>query len=611
MKKSLLFLLPLIVGIGGALALWNHIWLPFSNPLHIISAVTEASFNPTNNSLRFAVLLLAPLGVLYILYKVKPSYFAVIQSDTQDETTEPVDKSTKRTSIVIVSILSIFCGIISPTFIASGEFDPFHEGESLAPAVSYQAGQVPYNDMVFIHGVYQDPLRSVVAFSLFGRSIGAVRTWESIMKLMTWLLLGIFILQLFRWRLEYSVIALIILGVFSSIGGMILLPRDFLTLLLLNTFGVISHSIHHSQFSRKSVSGTAVLLGLIPTLGLGFSIDRGVYYVVIVVVILPFLCYYFYRKTNSARLFIRSAILGSLAGILLLGMMLRWNYMGFLTFCFVQVPQYKELMDSYIFPVFNYRFSMSLLLATTIVYYYGWKILKEFTLKIPSALRHFFKHNLDVIVLALLGLLLMRNVLGRADMQHVKYSWFALILSAIYITFQLFILPIIRKYPGKIIHTISISICIIFVGFSSYRIVSFHLIGENFPLQRTDDYYIPTHDKATIDYLKNTIQLDEEFLTLTGEGAWYYYLNKPCPVRFNIIQFAMYPEFQREVLRDLQHKNIKYILYSNSHWANRIDGFTNNQRLPEVMKYIHENYHLFKTIDHNQLWIRNNMVASK
>ncbi len=611
MKKLLLFSLPLLGGIALAVALWDHLWLPFSNPLHIISAVTEAQFNPANNSLRFAVLLALPVILLVLTYKLKRRYFTNIPLENNETSLSNSTGYSKGKMLIVISIIAAFGSILSPTFIASGEFDPFHEGESLAPAVSYQAGQVPYKDMLFIHGVYQDPVRSVVAFTLFGRSIGAVRTWESIVKLMTWLLLGVFVLQLFRWRVDYAVLTMVTLSVFSAVGGMILLPRDVLTLVLLNVFGILAHSIRQAKsYSVQTIAFSGFMLGFLPLAGLGFSVDRGVYYSVITVISVPLLFFYFFRNTTVARLFLGSVISGTFFGGMLLGMLLKWNYSGFITFCFVQVPAYKELMDSYIFPIFNIRFSASVLLAAGLVYYYCWQYLTT----IPgdrgeSRVRVFLKAHFLELVLLLIGLLLMRNVLGRADMVHVKYSWFALLLLALYSILQYVHGTFMKKIPMRSLQVGLLFLVAVFIGFSSYRIIHSQLVPENFPINRCDEYYIPEQYKTTVEYLKKTVGDDEQFLTLTGEGVWYYYLNKPCPVRFTIIQFAMTPEFQKEVIHDLEHKNIKYILYSNSHWANRIDGFTNLQRLPEIMKYIHEHYHLTKTIDHNQIWVRNTLLA--
>lgn len=605
MKRFILFLLPLLIGTSIAVALWNYLWLPFSNPLHIISAVTEAGYNPANNSLRFVVLLLMPLVCLAGMYLFRRADIVAVHASKE---VSVVPKSSRRT-MLIIAVVAILSSILSPTFIASGEFDSFHEGESLAPAVSYAAGQVPYRDMVFIHGAYQDPVRSVVAFTLFGRSIGAVRTWESIVKMVTWLLLGGFLVQLFRGQSHRAVGVMILLGGFSSIGGMILLPRDVLTLVLMNILAVVAYELREETFRPRIIASSACMLGLLPFLGMGFSVDRGVYYAVVSVLTLPTLYYYFIRNKGITLLYAGSVVAGSILGILLLGVLLRWNYSGFLTFCFVHVPQYKELMDSYIFPIATLRLSASVFLATVLVYYTGWRYMLHVAGNGWGAMREYLRMHFLELSMLLIGLLLMRNVLGRADMVHVKYSWFVLLILVIYYTFRLFSKQMTQYFSLRVVQVLVLGSVAAYSGYAGYRTIRGHLWEENFPLGRSDDYYIPEQDKATVEYLKKTVQKDEEFLTLTGEGVWYYYLGKPCPVRFNIIQFAMTPEFQKEVLHDLEHKNIKYILYSNSHWANRIDGFTNLQRLPEIMKYIHEHYHHSKTIDHNQIWVRNTLLA--
>ena len=108
---------------------------------------------------------------------------------------------------------SFLCLIISCIIFIAGNFYPnhnnitrlnyFHEGETLGTAIDYLNNKVPYKDSIFAHGVFQDPLRSVIAFKIFGHSIAASRTADSILSIITLLLFSTFLYLLFEKNIYY------------------------------------------------------------------------------------------------------------------------------------------------------------------------------------------------------------------------------------------------------------------------------------------------------------------------------------------------------------------------------------------------------------------------
>ncbi len=141
-------------------------------------------------------------------------------------------------------------------------------------------------------------------------------------------------------------------------------------------------------------------------------------------------------------------------------------------------------------------------------------------------------------------------------------------------------------------------------SFGIYHIYSGGLIRENFPLGVKDSEIIPDNYKATILFLKNNLAPDESFFTMTAEASWYYFIDRPSPSRFPVIIFAIPYFYQNEVVKDLEKNNVKFVLYRNSHWASRFDGFPNEERLPLIAKYIRNNFIFYRKIDDNEIWIR-------
>ena len=141
---------------------------------------------------------------------------------------------------------AVLLAINTPTYHAFGKFDPYHEGESLGSAISYLAGQQPYHDFVFFHGLIQDPLRSVWAFEIFGKSIGAERSFESFAKVVLWVLLAVFLDRLFQkkvWMVFFvlSFLAVLHVSFFFNVFGTFLLPN-------LSPDSIADHFLNHRSF---------------------------------------------------------------------------------------------------------------------------------------------------------------------------------------------------------------------------------------------------------------------------------------------------------------------------------------------------------------------------
>src|SRR3972149_2263788 len=161
--------------------LWNRIFLPFENPWGVTGPLTFISFNPANNVIRFLVFVSSPLLVLGAAYllstrRIREALFAAPRAGS----------ISGRGSLPLLLFLILFSALVALNYPFNSydeSLDTFHEGETLGTSVSYEAGQVPYRDYVFAHGLYQDPLRSVVAFKLFGKSIAAARAFENLHEL--------------------------------------------------------------------------------------------------------------------------------------------------------------------------------------------------------------------------------------------------------------------------------------------------------------------------------------------------------------------------------------------------------------------------------------------
>ncbi len=198
-------LLPLVLFAGGGglgLFFWRRVSLPFENPLGIRSPMAAAGLNPNNDLSRFGLLIGLQVAILFAGYLICPRRLRAVCFGTASRRADSSDRAIGRPVgfVILLAIAAALSGIFSlglTTFTAGDpQLDTFHEGESLGPASLFLRGQVPYRDILLTHGPFQDPLRSVLAFRLFGRSIGAQRTVQSLLKVLEFALLGVLVVVL-------------------------------------------------------------------------------------------------------------------------------------------------------------------------------------------------------------------------------------------------------------------------------------------------------------------------------------------------------------------------------------------------------------------------------
>ncbi|VAX28090.1 hypothetical protein MNBD_NITROSPIRAE02-1098 [hydrothermal vent metagenome] len=616
-KYSVLFVL-FFTGIAIGLLLWNRIELPFQNPWGVKGKLTEIQYNPSNDVVRFAVFLLSPVLLLSIAYllgrrKLKSIIFA--KTFTPDDGSFHGSRPPVKVLLpVLLIVFSIVVALNIPTFHATGKFDSFHEGETLGPAVSYMAGKTPYKDFIFLHGLYENPLRSVIAFRLFGRSIGSVRTLESIMKIAVFVLLSIFMLQLYRRKYLYSFTAIVILA-FLRYSSMLHLPplmfiktRDITVFLFLITLAVLQ-DIGRGQDSRiKKLFMASFLFSFIPLASFGYSVDRGAFLFAAYLILFPVLYLLYFYRDNLRRYFLFSSLLGLLSAVLLMGVLLWGGFSEFFRYVFLTMPRYKELMSGKVYPVFDKLFlAVSVLIAAN-TFWVVFKFMQELHLnngRLRVSVRSFMEKYLMEFSMLILSLLLFRAALGRSDWPHVAYSIPLTYILSIYIVIKHYGHKFLRGYVVTKTYTyLFVAVVAVIFSLGIYQIYRGDLIKENFPLGVKDSEIIPDNYRAAILFLKNNLAPDESFFTMTAEASWYYFIDRPSPSRFPVIIFAMPYFYQNEVVEGLEKNNVKFVLYRNSYWASRFDGFSNEERLPVIAKYIRDNFVFYRKIDDNEIWIR-------
>ncbi|MEC4685956.1 MAG: hypothetical protein VST71_09535 [Nitrospirota bacterium] len=627
--KFLLLLAVFVLGVSLGLFFWDKITLPYSNPWGVTGVLTVAEYNPTNDSVRFAVFLFMPLLVLFLMYLLNIGGLNRICFRENSDFSEhdsldvlPLPSMNKKIFAVILLFFAVISAVNIPNYRSTGKFDAMHEGETLGPALSYMAGEVPYKDFLFLHGVFENPVRSVVAFKLFGKSIGSVRALESILKAFLFVLLAIFLMQIFRGNYLYYLFVFLTLTLFyKHLFG---LPRrliffksmDITTFSFLLTIPVLYRFSDLKQINPKKFLISVFFFSFIPLASFGYAADRGIYLFVTYLIVSPILYFVFFHKSPLRRHYLAASFLGLLAAVLLLNVLFRGAFYDFFEFTFLTLTKYRELQGGLIYPIEQIAYLAVCVLIAANTFWVAYKFLQELYLndgKVRPAFREFIRKYFIEFCLLLMSIFFYKSALGRSDWMHVAYSSPLTYILSLYILIKHYLHGFLQRerfnaFRKVLVYAITFIVVVSSVG-GIYRIYKKDLITKRFPVKVEDSEFILDKYKATITFLKNNLKDDEKFFTFTNEASWYYFIDQPAPTRFPTLLYAMPYFYQEEVVEDLKKANIRYVLYTNSDWYNSVsgfnfEGFSNEVRFPIVLDYLKKNFVFYRMIDDNEIWIR-------
>ena len=622
-----LFLLGSIIG----RLCWNHIKLPFSNPWNIRGPLTELKINPNDSYLRCIIFILIPSVLLWLAYWFslrlgRGGWIAGERNSSHEATgladtlkSEPSQRKTSPAVLLLALMVlgSALASLYVPTDIATDGFDSYHEGESLGPAALCMQGQVPYRDYVVSHGAFQDPLRSVLAFKLFGRSIASTRVVASGIKVVQFALMACVIALLFMPNTRSMLSALII---FLSLNFIPLddqhavrphtltfaTQRDVTLYLFLPAMILLYRLVRKNAASWWKVSAAAFAAGFTAFAALIYSVDRGTYLSMAYVLLLPVL-YVTYVRGRANRLhFLLSSVGGVSFAVLLLGSVIGWDLVSFVHWTFLYFPRYSDLVSGLVYPIDNpLCWGMVVLLAAS-GYWITLRFIRLFhrDRMLLHAARSFIDGYFEEALLLLLAILFFKSATGRSDWAHLAINSNLPYLLALVVCFKRYASRLSSSWFAGAYAIVLVGVVVVGFAWGVASLSSGEVLKANFPIGVRDSEYVPETYTKTGEFIEGNLRADETFYTLTSEGVWYYLIKRRSPTRFPVVSAAI-PDFtHRQITRELSKNNCKIILVTNSYWACAIDGFPASVRYPILIKFIAENYVPYKQIGDNALWIR-------
>ncbi len=348
----------------------------------------------------------------------------------------------------------------------------------------------------------------------------------------------------------------------------ILLHRDITYLLSLLNIIYLQKRI----LKNESYSHSIFLLFFLGLASFSYSGDRGLYILLSSICLFGGLFFYSMRRKSDLLL----AVLGILSGVIFLGVTINWAFYDYFLYFFFEMPRFKGLRSGLYFD-YTSTFIIPILILSFSMFWSIRFILYQY--KKESNHKIIFLNNLVLIYLCLLSFLSSYSIVSRMDITRLSKN-----LIPLFILVTFILLKYIKKTPVLVLTYLS---CGVF--FIKYLpSVDFNKL---YSFSRFDDSQIvPKAYQEVSDHLKSTLKLDETFITFTNDGFWYYLVDRPSPIRFQLIYNATITKYQDEVINDLNNKNINYVIVGKGggHW--NYDGISMKVRVSKVWNYIELNF---------------------
>lgn len=618
-----------LLSFAAVLVLWNFIKIPPETPppAGIVGRVTVIGYNPENNVIRFMLAVLVPpmacFGYwLFSKYSTKVRWL-------QSKAAHGLALAGVITLTILLTILAgTMQGSTNPANNPTDQYGPheyylvdtFHEGETLGPAVSYeQKDAKPYTDYVVRHGIFTDAIRSVAAWKLFGRSIGAERTFTTILIIVTCFAYLALLLVLFKGNWLKSALGMVALAVLMMPPGIIpffneffigaqLRFRDITTILFL--IAAILAVRYAAADRLRAMAASIAGAGFVISAGYANSVDTA-FYVTVLGAFLGVLLLIVVGLKPWLKFAVLPGVIGLAIGSIVLAIALKGDFIGIFEYMSTTL-KYNNYLDGDIYPRPDSAVSVLLIsLGGVVAAGFYWLVqfiqsrkksnAKGTSMQLVAHARKAIVAYHPAILLGVTAVLCMRSAIGRADISHYVYSvqWIYLLMAFLFINW----IFSHRKHLRSI--ALASMLALLFVAVCYAGIVkSQDAIKHAYPVNVPDTKLVRKDYLDAADYLKNNLKGDETYVTLTSEAIWYYLTDTPSPVKYPILWYANTSELRTSLADSIENnKDIKYIV-TNTHWTNNIDYVPNEVRFPEVYDVLNNEFKPHKGIGQQTIWIR-------
>lgn len=465
-----------------------------------------------------------------------------------------------------------------------GAVDLFHEGERVSPAQAILSGQVPYRDVVFVHGFLYDPGVAIVSFRLLDDSIASMRI---VMQLLAPLvIMAIYYLVLVcsngRWASLYALLTLV--GILPYYDWRIF-PG------LVATICMILY-IRRKDLLWLTSAGLSTLLALATSFDVGVIslFADGVFLLVYSMreqpdlIIKRFVSYSLPLALGAAVVLIYFARLDALGAFInwhwqVLSVYRDWNGLPF-TLTWDGFIEARNIISSPLISV----------IAIVVL--------------LRAALR---KHWTWLHWVSLLLLLFNLTLFNRGVVRGLEGGGAALIAPMLLLTLSIpYLQRIGHKTDWKVLIAAVFSLILLLpISIQRKDDASLFAVVNDLPaknritvpvdwvqsdIDRVGPIYIPVNQEQLLNSLTEFLSNVDSFWDFADHGALFFLSDHLSPTRFYTTHHVITGQDQREVIADLKRHQPSYILYRSHTFWDAIAGVDRNLRNFLVAEYLLREY---------------------
>jgi hypothetical protein len=495
-----------------------------------------------------------------------------------------------------------FFGLMVPLLLYALAYNPnihrpldlFHEGERVSPAQALMAGQIPYRDVVFIHGFLRDPGVALMAFRLFGTSIAGLRMLEQMLvplALVATYYLAVVCLGS-RWALLYSFLALT--GFWPLFYDWRIVPSVAAILCLV-------------LYMRQRRLVWAVGGGCCTFVALAVSFDMGV---VALATGMAFSVMFSFAEWQEVKLklflgYFGPVLLG-VAGVMLylasvgaLWSFLNWHWQTLVVYrdwngMPFPVPPggFRQAWDAFLSPLASIVAALTLsqalvrrnwgsrhwvifLLLVANMALYNRGVVSGY---VHGSALSAGSHLAPVLLLTLLGL----------RRPGKPFRRFEVLMAAAMSLALLTLTPVHLPTSRSLLDIVD--------GLAMKNRVEVSPSWVQPDIERVGPLLLPPEQASSLSEIVGFLEDAESFWDFTDHGALYFLSDHVSPTRFWATHHVITTENQHEVVTDLSRRPPRYVLFRSGTGWDAIAGVDRTLRSFLVSEYLLDNYHLVEQV---------------
>jgi hypothetical protein len=287
--KIFLFLLTVFLSFVISILFWKNISLNLTNYDNVIGFYSDNNISNYNNLLHFIFFTGFPILTFFILIKKifynNVSFINIFKNKLIDEPKE----NKALVLILIFSLLIITLNYLSIDLVLNS-VDYFHEGLTLSSALNYYKTGLLWDGAYLSNSLFSDILSAIIPWKIFDIvSIGSYKIFHFFLRYLTEIFLIFFIYKLsFIYDLKkntqiifFTIIVLISLKLNRDLTE-IFYPFRYRDIPI---FTLLFLSIDFIKFENRKII-TPFLLGFFSSFFLLWSLDRGIYYLISILILI-------------------------------------------------------------------------------------------------------------------------------------------------------------------------------------------------------------------------------------------------------------------------------------------------------------------------------------